>query len=49
MTDYLCDESGDNFPSPKAAMLCGDRDLAEARDARRTPRHHDNGIIRSYD
>ena len=49
MTDYPCDQCGDTFPSPKAAMLCGDRDLDEARDARREPRTRDNGIIRSYD
>lgn len=47
--EHECWSCGEVYLSPRAAMLCEERDLAEERDARRPPRHRDTNIIRAYD
>lgn len=36
---YECETCGDTYPSMRAAWLCEERDIAEAREARRPARH----------
>lgn len=32
---FACETCGDEYPSARAAVLCEDRDIAEAKEARR--------------
>lgn len=36
---HTCEICGDTYPSMRAAIMCEDRDLEEARNTRRPPRH----------
>lgn len=36
---HTCEMCGDTYPSMRAAYLCEDRDIADAKDARRPVRH----------
>lgn len=48
--EFDCAECGDTYLSPRAALLCEDRDLEEGRLARRVPVvKKPNAFVRAYD
>lgn len=54
MTDigetFTCEECGDTYLSPRAAIMCEMRDTAEANAARKAPKPKTPGAyVRAYD
>ncbi|MBT2485801.1 MULTISPECIES: hypothetical protein [unclassified Microbacterium] len=39
LTSHTCEIRGDTYPSMRAAWMCEERDVTEAREAKRPVRH----------